>query len=97
MPRIFHAIGDGFNHSFCVKNTTLVNEFVGFQGGGAVAIRDRRGTLKAEIPAISEKSETLGDDPRDLQADRRQHVGAAKAMGKFTGWIYAAIKNRGQP
>jgi hypothetical protein len=29
----------------------------------AVVIRYRRGTLKAEIPNVSEKSETLGNDP----------------------------------
>jgi hypothetical protein len=63
MPRIFRAIGSEFNHRFSQKDTTPLNEFVGFQGNGAVVLRDPRGTLKAEIPNISEKSETLGDDP----------------------------------
>jgi hypothetical protein len=44
------------------KDTLPVNRYEGFQGNGAVVLRDRRGTVKAEIP-ISTKSETLGDDP----------------------------------
>lgn len=63
MPRILRAIGDEFNQRFIRKNAASANEFVGFQSNGAVVVRDRRGTLKAEIPNISEKSETLGTDP----------------------------------
>jgi hypothetical protein len=53
MPRFFRAIGHEFNHRFSVKNSAPGNEFVGFQGDGAVVLRDRRGTLKAEIPDAS--------------------------------------------
>jgi hypothetical protein len=59
MPRIFRAIGDEFNHRFSQKDAGSVNELVGFTGRGEVVLRDRRGTLKGEIPDVSEKSETL--------------------------------------
>jgi hypothetical protein len=92
MPRIFRAIGDEFNHRFSVKNTTPANEFVGFQGNGAVVVRDRRGTLKGEIPNISEKSEALGSDPLAIyKRSGAKQVDAAKAMGNFTGWTFAAV------
>jgi hypothetical protein len=39
------------------------NAFVGFQGSGAVVLRDRRDTLRAEILSVSEIAETLSDDP----------------------------------
>jgi hypothetical protein len=69
MPRIVRAIGDEFNHRFDRKDNASANEFVGFQPNGAVVVRDRRGTLKAEIPNVSEKAETLGNDPlANLQA-----------------------------
>jgi hypothetical protein len=45
------------------KDTAPVNRYEGFTSSGAVIVRDRRGTLKAEIPNVSEKAETLGDDP----------------------------------
>jgi hypothetical protein len=64
MPRIFRAIGDEFNYRFNNKSGASCNEFVGFQGNGAVVVRDRRGTGKAEIPDISEKFETLGSERR---------------------------------
>jgi hypothetical protein len=62
MPRIVRAIGDEFNQRFNRKNAQSGNEFVGFQANGSVVVRDRRGTQKAEIPNVSEKSETLGSD-----------------------------------
>ena len=62
MPRIFRAIGDEFNHRFSVKNTAPVNTFEGFNSRGEIIVRDRRGTLKAELPNVTEKSETLGSD-----------------------------------
>jgi hypothetical protein len=92
MPRIFRAIGDELNQRFNRKNTAPVNELVGFQGNGAVVIRDRRGTLKAEIPDISAKSETMGDDPLAIyKPTGAKAVDAAKAMANFNGWTYAAV------
>jgi hypothetical protein len=35
----------------------------GFQGNGAVVLRDRRGTRKAEIPDVDSKGFSGGDDP----------------------------------
>ena len=92
MPRIFRAIGDEFNHRFNYKSAASGNEFVGFQANGAVVLRDRRGTLKAEIPDISTKSETMGDDPLAIyKPSGAKSIDAAKAMGNFTGWTFAAV------
>jgi len=74
------------------KDTAPVNRFEGFQSNGAVVLRDRRGTVKAEIPEVSLKSETLGDDPLAIyKPTGAKHVDAAKAMGNFTGWTFAAV------
>jgi Phage portal protein len=92
MPRIFRALGDEFNDRFSRKDTGSVNEFVGFHGNGAVVVRDRRGTLKAEIPNVSEKSETLSNDPLAIcKPLGAKTIDAAKAMGNFTGWRHAAV------
>jgi HK97 family phage portal protein len=92
MPRFFRAIGDELNHRFSRKDTGSVNRFEGFQSNGAVVVRDRRGTLKAEIPNVSEKSETLGSDPMAIyKPSGAKSVDAAKAMGNFNGWTYAAV------
>ena len=53
MPRIFRAIGDEFKSRLGRKDTTPVNRYEGFTGDGRVVPRDRRGTLKAEIPDVS--------------------------------------------
>jgi HK97 family phage portal protein len=91
MP-FFRAIGDELKSRFSQKDALSANEFVGFQGNGAVVLRDRRGTLKAEIPNVSEKSETLGNDPLAIyKPSGAKNVDAAKAMGNFTGWTYAAV------
>jgi HK97 family phage portal protein len=92
MPRIFRAIGDEFNDRFSRKDTAPVNTFEGFTSAGAVIVRDRRGTLKAEIPNVSEKSETLGNDPLAIyKPSGAKTVDAAKAMSNFTGWTFAAV------
>jgi hypothetical protein len=70
MPRIFRAICDEFNHRFSRKDTAPVNSFEGFNSACAVMLRDRRGTLKAEIPNVSEKAGTLGDDPMAIYPQR---------------------------
>jgi hypothetical protein len=92
VPRFFRAIGDEFNHRFSVKDNASANEFVGFQSNGAVIVRDRRGTFKAEIPNVDTKSETLGSDPLAIyKPSGAKQVDAAKAMGNFTGWTFAAV------
>jgi hypothetical protein len=49
-------------------------------------LRDRRATLKAELPNVSEKSETLGSDPLAIyKPSGAKQVDAAKAKGNFTG------------
>src|SRR5690348_479209 len=74
------------------KNADRVNRFEGFQGNGAVVLQDSRGTRKAEIPSVSEKGATLGDDPLAIyKPTGAKSVDAAKAMANFTGWSYAAV------
>jgi hypothetical protein len=60
MPRLLRTIADRLE-----KNTQPLNRYEGFKGDGAVILRDRRGTAKAEIPNVSEKANggTLSDDP----------------------------------
>jgi hypothetical protein len=74
------------------KDTLPVNRYEGFQGNGAVVLRDRRGAAKAEIPEADAKSFAGGDDPLAIyKPTGAKHVDAAKAMGSFTGWTYAAV------
>jgi hypothetical protein len=55
-------------------------------------LRDRRGTIKSEIPDIDLKSETLGSDPLAIyKPTGAKTIDAAKAMGNFTGWTFAAV------
>jgi hypothetical protein len=89
MPQFLRAIADRWE-----KNTQPLNRYEGFKGDGAVILRDRRGTAKAEIPNVSEKANggTLRDDPLAIyKPTGAKHVDAAKAMGNFTGWTYAAV------
>ena len=74
------------------KDTQSVNRYEGFTERGEVVLRDRRGTVKAEIPNVSEKGIGLGDDPMAIyRPSGAKSVDAAKAMGNFTGWTYAAV------
>ena len=59
MPQFFRALADRLK-----KNTQPLNRYEGFKGDGAVILRDRRGTAKAEIPNVSEKANggTLSED-----------------------------------
>ena len=57
MPRFLRSIADRIER----KETLPVNRYEGFKENGAIVLRDRRGTVKAEIPLVSEKS--MGDDP----------------------------------
>src|ERR1700730_10250490 len=55
------------------KDTLPVNHYEGFNDNGAVVLRDRRGTRKAEIPNVDLKSETLGDE-RSLRRALSEYV-----------------------
>jgi hypothetical protein len=92
MPRFFRAVADEFQSRVGRKDTAPVNAYEGFTSNGAVVLRDRRGTLKAEIPDISTKSETLGNDPLAIyKPGGAKQIDAAKVMANFTGWTYAAV------
>src|SRR5260221_12498913 len=91
MPEFFNRILVRSANPSSTTNLPL-NRYEGFQSDGAVVLRDRRGTRKAEIPEVSLKSETLGDDPLAIyKPTGAKHVDAAKAMGNFTGWTFAAV------
>ena len=63
-------------------------KFDGFTSEGGIKVTDSRGRSKIDI---SEKSETLGDDPLAIyKPTGAKHVDAAKALGNFTGWQFAA-------
>jgi HK97 family phage portal protein len=92
MPRILRAIGDELQSRLGRKDTAPVNTYEGFQGNGAVVLRDRRGTRKAEIPDADAKGFSGGDDPLAIyKPTGAKSVDAAKAMGSFTGWAFAAV------
>src|ERR1044072_9276287 len=90
MPRFFRNVADYLEG----KSTAPINRYEGFKDNGAIVLRDRRGTAKAEIPDVSEKASIsgMGDDPLAIyKPTGAKHVDAAKAMGNFTGWTYAAV------
>ena len=86
MPRFFDWLRNG-----STKETIPVNRFEGITQEGAIVLRDRRGTLKAELPNITEKSETLGNDPLAIyKPTGAKNIDAAKAAGIRTDrvlWI----------
>jgi HK97 family phage portal protein len=68
------------------------HKYQGFKENGAVVMRDSRGTAKQELPDLDEKSMSGGDDPMAIyKPSGAKHVDAAKAMGAFTNWVYAAV------
>jgi hypothetical protein len=72
--------------------TAPLNRYEGFNANGAIVLRDRRGTLKGEIPDVDLKSGGMGDDPLAIyKPTGAKHVDAAKAMAAFNGWTYAAV------
>jgi HK97 family phage portal protein len=72
--------------------TAPVNRYEGFNSNGAIVLSDSRGTKKASIPDADEKGLTLGSDPLAIyKPTGAKTVSAAKAMGNFTGWTFAAV------
>jgi HK97 family phage portal protein len=92
MPHFLHALGDEFKSRLGQKDTAPVNTYEGFQSNGAVVLRDRRGTVKAEIPDVDTKSLGMGSDPLAIyKPTGTKAVSSAKAMASFTGWTFAAV------
>lgn len=78
--------------SLSTKDIAPVNSYEGFQSNGAVVLRDRRGTTKAEIPDVDLKSEGFGSDPLAIyKPTGAKSVSPAKAMANFNGWTFAAV------
>jgi len=57
MPRILRAVGDEIQTRFRRKETAPVNRYEGFTERGEIVLRDRRSTVKAEIPNVDLKAE----------------------------------------
>jgi hypothetical protein len=91
MPGIFRAIGDEFKSRLGQKDTAPLNPYEGFNEAGAVVLRDRRGTRKAEIPEVSLKSEAGSDPLAIYKPSGAKQVDAAKAMASFTDSTYASV------
>jgi HK97 family phage portal protein len=88
MPNFWRRFVDQIDR----KDSLSVNRYEGFQANGAVVLRDRRGTLKAELPEADSKGFSGGDDPLAIyKPTGAKQVDAAKAMGNFTGWAFAAV------
>jgi HK97 family phage portal protein len=91
MPNFIRAIGDEFKSRLSQKDTAPVNAYQGFQSNGAIVVRDRRGTAKAEIPEVTEKGYGGGDPLAIYKPTGAKSVSPAKAMASFNGWTFAAV------
>jgi len=90
MPRFRRAVREFLTAD--QKDTLPVNRLEGFTSEGAIVLRDRRGTAKAEIPDVETKGMALGGDPMAIyRPSGAKSVDANKAMANFTGWTYAAV------
>jgi hypothetical protein len=76
------------------RSTAPVNRFEGFTGDGRVVLRDRRNTRKAEIPNVSLKSETLGDDPPAIYTRRRISRLKRRPNARLSDLIGAVLRAR---
>ena len=90
MP-FLRALGDEFKSQLSQKDTAPVNAYEGFQSNGAIVLRDRRGTLKADIPEVSEKGYDGGNPLAFYKPTGAKSVSPAKAMASFNGWTFAAV------
>src|SRR5271156_6779189 len=90
MP-FLRAIGDEFKSRLSQKDTAPVNTLEGFQSTGAIVLRDRRGTAKAEIPEVTEKGFDGGNPLAIYKPTGAKSVSPQKAMASFNGWTFAAV------
>lgn len=73
------------------SGTAPLNRYSGFNDNGVI-LTDRRGTQKVGIPDAEEKAFGMGSDPLAIYRPAgAKTVSAAKAMGNFTGWTFAAV------
>jgi hypothetical protein len=80
----FRAIGDEFNGRFGRKDTAPLTRFEGFTSEGRHCPPGPPRHAQGRNPDVDTKSSTLS-------SDGAKHVDAAKAMGNFTNWTYAAV------
>src|ERR1700722_15288809 len=90
MP-FLRALGDEVKCRLSQKDTAPVNSFEGYQSNGAIVVRDRRGTAKAEIPEVTEKGFGGGDPLAIYKPTGAKSVSPQKAMASFNGWTFAAV------
>jgi hypothetical protein len=68
-----------------------LNRYSGFNDTGVI-LTDRRGTKRVGVPDAEEKAYGMGSDPLAIyKPTGAKTISAAKAMGNFTGWTYAAV------
>src|SRR3982074_2195729 len=68
-----------------------LNRYSGFNDTGIV-VTDRRGTKRVGVPDAEEKAFGMGSDPLAIyRPSGAKTVNAAKAMGNFNGWTFAAV------
>lgn len=73
------------------SGTAPLNRYSGFNDTGII-LTDRRGTNKVGVPTADEKAFGMGSDPLAIwRPTGAKNVSAAKAMGNFTGWTFAAV------
>lgn len=61
------------------------------QTNGAIVLRDRRGTAKAEIPEVTEKGFDGGNPLAIYKPTGAKSVSPQKAMASLNGWRFAAV------
>jgi hypothetical protein len=80
MPRFLRAIGGEFNTRLSGKDAGA-NEFVGFNSRGKAVLGDRSGTLKVELPNISQKSTWLNSQ-RSKERTQEDTMNQASKAGR---------------
>ena len=79
-----------FSRSF-EKEQIQPNRYEGFNDNGVI-LRDRRGTLKQEMPEVTEKGIAFGSDPLAIyRPTNTKDVNASRAMANFSGWVFASV------
>jgi hypothetical protein len=67
MPGFLRAL-----NPFSRKDAVQVNRYEGFTGDSRIVLRDRRGTVKAEVPDVDTKAFGMGDELRKGGWDNRR-------------------------
>src|SRR5665213_3405969 len=89
MPKWISNIAEKLAPNPNSGGTAPLNRYSGFTNDGVI-LTDRRGTQRVGMP--EEKALGMGSDPLAIyRPTGAKTVSAAKAMGNFTGWTFAAV------